>query len=135
MIMKKDIKRNIAQIIAITDKNIKINTRYKFNLLISYITPIIGILMPLILMGQIFNLQDNVGLWTQNNFIIYQFIAYNIALLRKMISETPKIFHQEKYWQTLPALIIAPFNRINLLFGIFISNLILISIPFIILQF
>ena len=32
--------------------------------------------------------------------------------------------------KTLPGIIIAPFNRINLLFGIFFSHLIVISIPF-----
>ena len=130
--IKKAIKKNINQIFAITEKNIKFKLRFKLNLLISYITPIIGIIMPLIIMGQLFILDNKYGPWSAENFIIYLFIAYNITLLRLTITEYPKQFSQEKYWQTLPALIIAPFRRINLVFGIFFSNLILISVPFII---
>ena len=130
--IKKAIKRNIIQIFAIAEKNIKFKLRFKFNLIISYINPVISIIVPLILMGHIFNFQDSVGPWSERNFIIYQFMAYNITLLRMMIMELPKQFRQEKYWETLPALIIAPFRRINLIFGIFLSNLILISLPFII---
>ncbi len=130
--MKKAIKRNINQIFAITEKNIKFKLRFKFNLIISYITPIMGIIMPLILMGQLFNFKTKYGPWSAENFIIYQFVAYNITLLRSIITIYPKLFAQEKYWETLPALIIAPFKRINLVFGIFFSNLIIISVPFII---
>ncbi len=129
--IRKAIKRNIIQIFAITEKNIKFSLRFKFNLIISFITPLVGILMPLILMGKLFQFNNHFGPWTAENFIIYQFIAYNINLLMKMILEFPELFQREKYWETLPALIIAPFRRINLLFGIFFSNLILISVPFI----
>ncbi len=130
--IKKAIKRNLNQIFAITEKNIKFNLRFKFNLIISFITPIITIIMPLILMGEIFHFKDKYGVWTSTNFIIYQFIAYNIILLKRLITDIPLAFLREKYWETLPALIIAPFRRINLVFGTFFSNLILISIPFII---
>jgi len=129
---KKSIYQNIIHISAITEKNLKINLRFKFNLLISFITPIIYIIMPLILMGNIFDFRNTVGVWSAENFSIYQFIAYNIILLQRLVTDIPSSFRQEKYWETLPALIIAPFRRINLVFGIFFSNLILISIPFII---
>ncbi len=127
----KEIKKNIIHIIAITEKNLKFKLRFKFNLIISYIYPVIGIIMPLILMGEIFNFKKKFGPWSTDNFIIYQFIAYNLILLKSMISEFPGLFSKEKYWETLPALIIAPFRRINLVFGIFFSSLIMISVPFI----
>ncbi len=135
MNISKSIKKNLSQIYAITEKNIKFSLRFKFNLYISFVTPIISIIMPLILMGQLFSFNNRYGPWTEKNFIIYQFVAYNIMLLRRIITDFPKLFAQEKYWETLPALIIAPFKRMNLLFGIFLSDLILISIPFIIFVF
>ena len=44
----------------------------------------------------------------------------------------PGNIHQEKYWKTLPAIIIAPFNRYYLLLGYFFSELIMLLIPFLI---
>lgn len=127
----KTIKKNLSQILATTEKNIKFHLRFKLNLIITLTTPFVSIIIPLILMGQLFIFRDSFGIWTERNFIIYQFIAYNIILLKRIISNFPVIFAQEKYWQTLPAIIIAPFKRINLLFGIVLSNLALVSIPFI----
>ncbi len=128
--MKKAIKRNVIQIFAIAERNVKIKLRFKLNLAISYITPMMGVILPFIIMGKLFNYNDHFGPWTSANILIFQFMAYNINLLRNNISAFPRVFYQEKYWQTLPALIIAPFRRINILFGIFFTNLILISIPF-----
>ncbi|GAH03319.1 unnamed protein product, partial [marine sediment metagenome] len=102
---------------------------FKFNLILGFITPIFGILMPLIIMGSFFQFSSRVGSWTAENFIIYQFIAYNLIILRTLIGQFPSQFQTEKFWQTLPALLIAPFNRINLLFGIILSHFILIIIP------
>ncbi|MFX1328181.1 MAG: ABC transporter permease [Promethearchaeota archaeon] len=130
MDLKEIFRRNISQIVAITEKNVKFSLRFKFNLIISFIIPIISIIMPLILMGRLFDFNTQYGPWSADNFIIYQFTAYNITLLRMIITDYPKLFAQEKYWETLPALIIAPFKRINLVFGIFLSNIVLLSIPF-----
>lgn len=127
----KVLKNNLAQVFAITEKNIKLNLRFKYGVIFSFFTPIIWILMPLIVMGQLFQLSEQFGSWTRENYFVYQFLAYNIFLLKGIITEFPSQFRAEKYWKTLPGLIIAPFNRFNLLFGIFISRLFLISIPFI----
>lgn len=131
MLKSKNIKDNFSQIFALTEKNIKLRLRYKFGLILSYITHIISIFTPLIIMGNLFDLKSNVGIWTSNNFILYQFIAYDIMLLSGIINIFPGQFRMEKYWKTLPALIIGPFNRFNLLFGIFLSQLVMISLPFI----
>ncbi len=124
------IKRNLSQIAAITEKNTKLELRYKFGLMISFISPILSIIFPLIIMGALFQLNDQYGPWTRDSYIIFLFIAYQIILLKNIIIKFPSELRQEKFWQTLPALIIAPFNRFNLLLGIFISHLIVISIPF-----
>jgi len=52
--------------------------------------------------------------------------------LKRVIQEFPIQLRIEKFWKTLPIIIIAPFNRFNLLLGIFFSQIILISVPFII---
>jgi len=130
MINLKLLKDNISQIIALTEKNLKLHLRFKSNVIISFITPLITILMPIIILQQFFNFNENFGYWNKKNFLLFQFLAYNIILLQTIINEYPTQLMNEKYWQTLPALIIGPFNRFNLLFGIFFSRLILISIPF-----
>ena len=137
MINFKVIRENLSQILAITEKNIKLRLRYKFTLVISYITTIISILTPLILMGNIFQFRNELGIggigsWTSNNFILYQFMAYNIMLLTGITNYFPGQLRNEKFWKTLPALIVCPFNRLNLLFGSFFSQLVLIFIPFVI---
>ncbi len=124
------IKRNLSQIAAITEKNTKLELRYKFGLVISFISPIISIIFPLIVMGRLFQLNQQFGPWTNENYVIFLFIAYQIILLKNIVIKFPAGLRQEKFWQTLPALIIAPFNRFNLLLGIFVSHLIVISIPF-----
>ncbi|MHA1766079.1 MAG: ABC transporter permease [Promethearchaeota archaeon] len=80
-------------------------------------------------MGQFFEYNPNFKPWTKDNFLIFIFLAYNISLLIGIIYEFPTRFHYEKYWQTLPALIIGSFNRYILLLGILFSKLALISIP------
>ncbi len=122
MIARKTIKNNLRQIIALTEKNFKLSIRFKANIIIGMFTPFITIAMPLIVMNSFF---------PSENLILYQFIAYQIYLIRGIVSEYPIQLRFEKYWRTLPALIIGPFNRFNLLLGIFISRFVLISIPFI----
>lgn len=124
------LKQRLSLVYAITEKEITLQLRFKFSLFLQFILPIIAIIMPLIIMGKIFSYNETFGTWNANNYIIYQFIAYHIALLRSLIHLFPYQFHQEKYWYTLQALIIAPFNRLYLLFGIFFSQIILILIPF-----
>ncbi len=121
---------NFNQILALTEKNIKLNLRFKFGLLVTFIAPLVIIIMPLIIMGQFFNYNANFGPWTKENYLVFQLMAYNIMLLQGIVSEFPSQLKVEKYWKTLPSIIIAPFNRFNLLFGILLSRLIIISIPF-----
>lgn len=130
MINRKFVKQYIFKIVAIVEKNLKLKFRFKYDVIISFINPIIAIFMPIIVLGQFFEFRANLGSWTSSNYYVFIFMAYNIILIENIIFEFPNQFISEKYWKTLPALIIAPFNRYNLLLGIFFSHLILISIPF-----
>ncbi len=132
-VVKGRIRYNISQVIALAEKNIKLKMRYKYQVLFRYISPIIGILMPLIIFRALFSFNQSFGIWTQENYIIFLLSIYNLNLLKSIISEFPSHLRIEKFWKTLPALIIAPFKRFHLLFGIFLSNLVLISLPFIII--
>ena len=81
-------------------------------------------------MGQIFSLTEGFGPWNSENFIIFMLTLYQITLLNRLTGAFGANFGREKVWRTLPSLIIAPFNRFNLLFGIFFTHLVVISIPF-----
>jgi len=129
--MKKSkvIKDNLSQIFAITEKNIKLRLRWKLSLIISLVSPLFGILMPLIILGQFFNYNAQFGPWNAQNYMIFVVMTYNISLLKTVIHEFTWQFNMEKYWETLPGLLIGPFNRMNLLFGIALANLVVISFP------
>ena len=129
MINRETIQVNVSQIFALTEKNVKLDLRFKFKLIFSFISPIISIIVPIIIMDKFFGFNIDFGPWDQSNYAVYIILAYIILLVQGIRSTFPRQFSREKYWQTLPALIIAPFNRVNLLFGIFFSHLIIISIP------
>ena len=130
MIKLKTIKDNFSQILALTEKNVKLALRYKIGLALGYINQVIAIFMPLIIMQNIFDFRNTIGFWTAGNFILYQFIAHNISHMSGITGRFPGQFRAEKFWKTLPALIVGPFNRFNLLFGIFFSHMVMIAIPF-----
>ena len=124
------VKDNISQIYAIAEKNVKLLLRYKINLILTFILPVLGVIVPLIVMGKIFTFTDNFGPWDDKNYVVFQFTAYQILLLFGIINRYQVGIAQEKGQNTLTLLVIGPFRRINLLFGIYLSHLILIGIPF-----
>lgn len=126
------LKDNLVQIFAIAEKNVKLRLRVKSAFIISFITPFLNIIMPLIILGQLFTFTENFGPWNNSNFFIFQITAYHLTITFAIMNSFPSQLKQEKYWNTLPALIIAPFKRVNLLLGIYVSHLISISVPFII---
>lgn len=134
MIQLKNIRENLSQIFAISEKQIKLNLRFKIRFILYLIFPIVSILMPLIILNNFFGYNVQFGYWNSDNYFIYLFMAYNIYLISNLANVIPSEFYLEKFWKTLPNLIVAPFKRIYLLFGIFFSHLILISIPFTILM-
>ena len=125
------IKDNLSQILALTENNIKLKLRYKIELVMKYISPILLVFMPIIILRQFFVYNASFYPWTIDNFLVYLILAYDINLITQIISNFPQQFSREKFWQTLPGLLIAPINRINLLLGLLLSHLILISVPFI----
>ncbi len=115
----KKIKDDLYQIFAVTEKDLKLSTRFKLPIIMSFITPILNLLLPLIILGQIFTFSDNFGLWDSQNFALYIMTSYQISIMTKVRNIFPSRFYIEKVWKTLHATIIAPFNRRNLLLGMF----------------
>ncbi|MEE9379080.1 MAG: ABC transporter permease [Candidatus Lokiarchaeia archaeon] len=129
MIFKK-IRRVISKTSAIVEKNIQMRMRFKYKTILSYITPILTILITVIIMDKFFDYNIKFDPWTSENYMVFVFIGYNILLMRGMINLIPQNLMIEKYWKTLPALITAPFNRFYLLFGYIFSEILGIIIPF-----
>ena len=124
------VRRIFKKTFALAEKQIHMGFRFKYRTLFNYFSPIITILMPIIVLGRFFQNNINFGPWNPQNYVVFIFIGYNILLLRGMINYIPMHLQREQYWKTLPALIIAPFNRYYLFFGYFLSEFALFCIPF-----
>lgn len=120
----------MLQIYAIGEKNFKLKLRVKTSLVLTYLGPLIGLILPLITMGQLFTFTTNFGPWDETNFFIYQLIAYKLGIVFGLMNTFSSQLSVEKYWKTLPALIIAPFRRMYLLLGIYLSFLMVSMVPF-----
>lgn len=120
---------SVNQIVALVIKDIKLSMRFKMHLIIRIISPIIAVLMPIIIMTNFFSFNKSFGTWNDKNFMIYILLAYNITLIFSLINQYSNKFNQEKFWQTLPALIIGSISRFNLLMGIYISYMIVLFVP------
>ncbi len=125
-------KVHLSKIFIIAEKNVKIQLRFKFNLIYKIISPSIPIIMSFIVLLRFFGGGITLGKWDETNYLIFLFTAININLLRNIIQIYPNDFRIEKYWKTLPAVMIAPIIRMHLLLGILLSHLIIIAIPFIV---
>ncbi|MFX1363418.1 MAG: ABC transporter permease [Promethearchaeota archaeon] len=130
MISFKTIRRIFSKTFAIAEKNIRVQFRFKFNVVLRWFVPVITLLMPIIILNKFFDNDVNVGPWTPQNYLIFIFIGYNIMIMNTMIGYIPKYLLREKYWKTLPALITSPFNRFYLLFGYILSEFLGIILPF-----
>lgn len=126
----KKIHRVFSKSIAIAEKNILTEFRFKLSVVSGWFIPLISFLMPIIILNKFFDVDVTVGPWNPQNYMIFIFIGYNIMIMRNMIDYIPRHLLQEKYWKTLPALITAPFNRFYLLSGYIISEFLIVIIPF-----
>jgi len=130
MSSSKTIRRIFSKTFAIAEKNIRIQVRFKYFMFWKWVLPIITLLMPIIILDRFLDYSTNFGPWTKENFMVFILIGYTIMIMQGMIDYIPKSLLREKYWKTLPALMVAPFNRFYLLFGYIISEFIGILLPF-----
>lgn len=133
--IKDKLKKNAVQIWAINKLNIKRSLRFKVSFSMTFINPILSVIIPLFIMGFLFSgniIQEggSIGVFRAENYISLIFLGTCGGVASSFYGIYTSRFSQEKSWRTLPALIIAPLNRFNLLLGIFLSHLILMLIPF-----
>lgn len=135
MLKRDNIKKNFVQIIAIAVKEVKLVARFKFGIFLNLGAPLLSIFIPYIIFGALFRYSGTIDLdyYNQNNYILFLFIAYALTYLLTIFNVYSSSFKQEKYWKTLKGLIIAPFNRYNMLMGLLVANLILKSVPTIVI--
>lgn len=128
--IKSRIRDNLSQILAIVVKNVKLASRFKLSLILGFVSPLLTFILPLIIFGQLFSFNSNFGPWDETNFVVFIILGYELTILFGIEGRFSQNFQIEKFWKTLPGIIIAPFKRINLLLGIFFTHLVLISFVF-----
>ncbi|MFX0186836.1 MAG: ABC transporter permease [Candidatus Hodarchaeota archaeon] len=131
MFSKESIKRYFRQILAFIEKNLYLQLRIRTEFFNRFLNPIFNFFVFLIIFGTIFNIKKgySLGYWNSSNYILFLLIAYFIQFSKPLIPRYQNLFTQEKYWKTLSAIMVAPVNRFILLFGVLISELIVIMIP------
>lgn len=130
----KTLKRNLRKTFAIAERNIWFEIRFKSKFIQGYISPITNFVIFFIIFGTIFsvNANYNFGYWNSNNYALFLLIGYIIQQIKSIVNKYDILFMREKFWKTLQGLLVAPFHRFNLLIGIVLSELILASIPIIV---
>jgi len=133
--IKRNLLKNAVQIWAISKLNLKKSLRFKLTFVMRFINPLLALIIPLFIMGFIFSggiisSGVSIGVFGAENYISLILLGTCGTMVGGFWSIYDQQFREEKVYKTLPALIIAPFNRFNLLLGIFLSHLILILFPF-----
>jgi len=125
----------MSQIWAISVLNVKSSLRYKLSFALTFVNPLINVLFPLFLMtflftGNIISPGTSIGVFKSENYISLILLGTSGSFAGGFFGIYDGKFQLEKTYKTLPALIIAPMNRFNLLLGLFLSHLVLILTPF-----
>lgn len=125
------ISRNTNQVLAIAEKNLTLNFRFKAYMIRFYITPFLQVLINFLLFGTFFaiNPKFDIGYWNVSNFILFSIIGITIQYNNLIINGFEMHFRNEKYWNTLQGILVAPVNRFTLLIGNLFSMLIIMSVP------
>ena len=128
MLGKLHLKRNITQIFAVMTKEIKLNLRFEYEFLLRFIKPFVSIIIPFIVFTKVFNISETYffDYYTAENFLLFLLIAYCINYMFSLLTLYRNMFHQEKIWLTLKGLIIAPFNKFNLVVGMMLAEIVVI---------
>ena len=135
MIKKSALKRYARQILAIVEKNLFLELHVKANLVSRFLNPIIQLLILVFVFGAIFNINEDsvLGYWDADNYVLFLLIAFSVQFSKSITTKYYTLFILEKYWKTLSAIMVAPVNRFVLLIGVLVSELIMNSIPLVIL--
>ena len=131
---KISFKKITRQTLAIVEKELYLQFRYKSTIISQILNPLIQILILIFIFGIVFNIQAgySLGYWTASNYVLFILIAFCLQIFRPITEKYFQLFVVEKYWKTLSATLIAPINKFSLLLGQLISWVILNSVGFIV---
>ena len=133
MLKLRNLKTNLIQIYSLTVKDLKLSTRYKLEFIVECITPLLALFFPYIIFNTLFNIKNNIfgGYYSKDNFILFLLLGNCVTVLIFLLWYYQDLFHDEKTWKTLNAIMIAPIKKVNILLGYLIAGIISKSIPII----
>lgn len=133
MLNLSNLKTNLIQIYSLTVKDLKLSTRYKLEFLVECITPLLGLFFPYIIFNTLFKIKDNIfgGYYSKENFLLFLLLGNCVTVLIFLFWYYQDLFNDEKTWKTLNAIMIAPINKVNILFSYLIAGIISKGIPII----
>ncbi|MFX1277387.1 MAG: ABC transporter permease [Promethearchaeota archaeon] len=134
MFRLRSLKRYSRQVLALIEKEIFMELRFKSKLITRYLNPIIQLLILVFIFRTIFSSRAglSIGYWNQSNYILFLLIAFILQFSRSITLSYESIFRREKFRKTLSAIMVAPVNRFTILVGVLISEFLLNSVPIII---
>lgn len=127
-------KKIIRQTLAIVEKELYLQFRYKSVVISQILNPLIQIFTLIFIFGIVFNIQTgfSLGYWNANNYVLFILIAFCVQIFRPITEKYFQLFVVEKYWKTLSATLIAPVNKFSLLLGQLISWVVINSVGFVV---
>ena len=126
---------NFKQIFAIAEKELKLSLRFKYGYILKeLINPLKFLIFFGLLYSSFFTIgAKNLGGVTKENFISFLLIGALIyGFFSSAFNTVSYRFTLEKFWQTIQALLIAPLNMLRVLIGITISEMVRVSVVFLI---
>jgi len=131
---KISFKKITRQTLAIVEKELYLQFRYKSLIISQLLNPLIQILISIFLFGIVFNIQAgfSLGYWNASNYVLFILIAFSLNIFKPITEKYFQLFIIEKYWKTLSATLIAPINKFSILLGQLISWVVLNSVGFIV---
>lgn len=135
MVKGRAVRRYVRQVLAFVEKDLSLNLRIKINFFAKLLNPVIQLLVLVFIFGLLFNIREgySIGYWNNENYILFLLIAFCIQFSKSVIKKYDSLFLNEKHWKTLSAIMVAPVHRFTLLTGVLISEILLNSIPLIVL--
>jgi ABC-type polysaccharide/polyol phosphate export permease len=119
---------NSQQIFAIAKKELKLNLRFKYNYFLNELSkPLkIVVLFLIVYAGFFISGANNVGGVTKENYVSFLLLGSLVSSVLLLGFDTfNQKFMQEKFWKTIQAVLIAPLNKIKLILGVGISELLI----------
>ena len=122
---------NLKQIYAIAKKEVKLGLRFKYNFVFeTLLSPLrLFVLFVIVYTGFFSSGASNVGNVEKENYLLFLLLGASVYSFFSLgFSLFYVKFYNEKYWKTIQALLIAPIDRIDLIMGVGLSEIVKLSL-------